>query len=135
MSPSEQEQDRWECCPPGTLARTVHQIRARKRDRRRAKIIGLTGSVVVLLFAAAVISQQFGQAPPNIPNMGAITCATLQSLLPAYIAGQLNAAETGQVDTHLERCRHCRERYEKEKDETVFPGHRSSDSPQVAMRT
>ena len=132
---STSEQDRWESCPPGTLARTVQGIRARQRDRRRAKFVGLTGSVVVLLFAAAIISQQYGQAPPKTPNMGEITCATLQSLLPAYLAEKLDAAETSQVETHLERCPHCRERYEKAKDETVFPGQRLSDSPQLSMRT
>ncbi|MDP6557020.1 MAG: hypothetical protein QGG71_20290, partial [Pirellulaceae bacterium] len=60
MNTSEQEQDRWESCPPGTLARTVHGIRARQRDRRRAKIVGLTGGAAVLLLAAAIISQQSG---------------------------------------------------------------------------
>ncbi|MDP6468073.1 MAG: zf-HC2 domain-containing protein [Pirellulaceae bacterium] len=135
MNTSEQEQDRWESCPPGTLARTVHGIRARQRDRRRAKIVGLTGGAAVLLLAAAIISQQSGLAPVESPNLGKITCAKVKSLLPAFIAGRLEAAVTGQVESHLDACPHCRERYEKTKDETAFPGHQMSDSSQLAMRT
>ena len=134
MSRSDQEQDRWESCPSGTLVRTVREIRTRQRERRLVKTAGLTGGVAVLLVAALIIAQPFSQPPVSPPRLGPISCATLQSLLPAYIAGKLEDAQTGQVKTHLERCPHCRERYDEERDDTVFPGQPTSDSPQLAMR-
>ncbi len=136
MSTPEQEHDRWESCPPGTLTRTVHEIRRRHLGRRRVKIAGLTSSFVVLLFVVVIIAQQFGRTPLNtIPIMGPISCATLRSLLPAYIAQELKPGVMGQVETHLDKCPHCREQYNKEKEETVFPGQRTRESPQLAMRT
>jgi hypothetical protein len=128
------EQDRWESCPQGTLSRTVHEIRARQLYRRRVKIAGLTSSFAALLITVAVISQQLGPTPVAPTIMGPISCATLRSLLPAYIAQELDTAVTGQVKTHLDRCPHCRDHYKQEKDETVLPGQRTSDSPQLAMR-
>ena len=134
MSKSEQELDRWQSCPPGTLSRTVRGINARQRDRRRAKFVGAAGGVVVLLFAAVIVGQQFGRGPTPVPNVRGITCAQLQTLLPAYLAGKLEAAVTGQVKTHLDKCPHCRELYKKGKDETALPGQRFSDAPQLAMQ-
>ena len=135
MSTSHDKQDRWESCPPGTLVRTVRVIRARQRDRRRAKILGMTGGVVALLMVAAMVAQQFGRGSATVPEMRKITCASVQSLLPAYIAGKLAAPVAGQVETHLEGCPHCRERYEKAKDETAWPGQPTNEVPQLAWRT
>lgn len=134
MSTPDQEQDRWEPCPQGTLVHTAGRIRARKRDRRRAKFVGTGGGIIAVLFVATMIAQQFGSPDSTAPNVGQITCAKVQSLLPAYIAGKLEAAMTGQVEKHLGGCPHCRHRYEKAKDETALPGDWLNESPQLAIR-
>lgn len=119
MNTSHTEQDPWESCPPGALVNTVRALQTRQRERRRIRILGLTGSSLVVLFLVAVIAQQFGRGPTSVPNVGKITCATVMSLLPAYIAGELPAATASEVEKHLDGCPHCRQRYDNTKDKTA----------------
>jgi len=135
MSTSEKDQDRWERCPPGALTQAVRGVQARQRDRRRARLVAVAGSAVVVLFAAAMIAQQFDSSSTNLPTMTKITCAKVKSLWPDYVAGKLEAAVTDQVDSHLDRCPHCRERFKDAKDETALPGQRATDPLELAMRT
>lgn len=119
MSPAPPEPDRWESCPSDAFVRTVRRIQARHRAWRRVKLLGRAGTAVVLLLAATLIVQQFGPEPAAVPQVGKMTCAAARSLLPAYLAGKLEAAVAGQLESHLKRCPHCRDRYEKAKDETA----------------
>ena len=135
MSTSEPKPDGWEACPPGTLTRTVRTLQTQGRDRRRARVVGLTGGLAVLALVSVMIVQQMGVGGGTVPTMGKITCATVQSLLPAYVVGKLEAAVMGRIESHLDACPHCRDQYKKAKDGTALPGQRISDAPQVAMRS
>ncbi len=92
------------------------------------------GAMVVVVVAAAMMAQPWGQAPAKVRNMGSITCAKVKSLLPEYLAGRLGAAVMGQVESHLEDCPHCRQKYDKAKDDTALPNQTLSDAPQLALR-
>lgn len=96
----------WTKCPQGEIAGLVDSLKKQRRRKTYQQAAGVTSVIVVVAFAAtAVISGAFrGQTPAQ-----SIACRRVLELAPQYVAHQLDADLTAQIDAHLGRCRRCRD--------------------------
>lgn len=102
------ETQNWEPCPSGELQQMVDRARSQKRAvwwRQFAAVAAL------LLVGCAGI----GVAANMIfnPDLGPLTCSQVVPIMQEFHDGGLNLKTTANVQYHLDRCSHCRSKYER----------------------
>ena len=104
-TPSETE---WEACPQGKLQQTARRMRNRKRQSAFAQ----TGSLLAAAFLAFGAVYWLTQTP------GDLECDQVASHLKAYVDGEVGEPKLEeQIRVHLLNCPHCRQKYERLKNE------------------
>jgi hypothetical protein len=102
--------DDWKPCPPGALS--VFAGRERTRQRR-IFLTKAAGASAIFLLAVSVGYLAFGPSRFGEQTFGGVTCTTVRSYAPQYMAGQLDAQFSEQIRIHLEQCPAC-QRFWKE---------------------
>ncbi|MEO8270419.1 MAG: zf-HC2 domain-containing protein [Aureliella sp.] len=91
----------WEPCPPGTFDTVVGQVNRSRAIREFATRGSLLVICAFAIFGGAfAMRSQFQQT--------STACSQVATLLPAYVAGQLDEDQTRLVDAHLQGCERCR---------------------------
>jgi len=100
----------WRDCLPGELVELGAQ--QRRRQQRRAVLQGLGLAAAGCAAAGALSTLWFQPRQPQKQPFapGGLVCDEVTRLLPAYVAHQLDARKTAQVEKHLASCGHCSER-------------------------
>ena len=120
------QQDSWDACPSGELARMVEARNAQRRRRvmDRAAVVAACLMVCVAMggFALGIFSPDHS-APGGGASYGGIACADVADCLPAYIAAErqdvanthLDEGTIASITEHLTHCPACRRHYEQTK--------------------
>lgn len=101
------ESDEWNACAPGEIQGVVNSLRQQRRRKQIAQATAV-GTSLVLIFAVTLFSLP-GLTGNTGMNTHAMACHEVVQHAEDYLAGQLSALTTGQVDTHLSKCSHCNE--------------------------
>lgn len=96
----------WTPCHPGEIGGMVTSLKQRQRRKTVVRAAGVTSIVIVL---AAVLTGVLGRFSNGNPIFEEIACQRVLELAPQYVAHQLDEGLHGQIDLHLERCKHCRD--------------------------
>ena len=110
-----QNDDPWDACPAGELTQMVHRLDASQR-RARSLQVGKTALLSTAVFACVVMVLGSFMGSSSL-QFGGIDCETCQSDLAEYYlhaAGELvheDAAFVTSMETHLEQCEFCREKF------------------------
>ena len=83
------------------------------RRGKRSLFFAATG-LACLAVLAGVISLL---GNPQAEQIGQISCAEVQKMMPQYIEGSLAIDTSERIDLHLEACPHCRDAFEKHSGE------------------
>lgn len=110
MSKNNTATDDWKPCPKGSLP--VFAGRERTRQRR-IFLTKAAGASAVFLLVVSFGYLAFGPSRSGEPTFGGVTCTTVRSNAPQYMAGKLDAQLSKQIRIHLEQCPDC-QRFWKE---------------------
>lgn len=106
MSKKNTATDDWKPCPKGALP--VFAGRERTRQRR-IFLTKAAGASAVFLLVVSVGYLAFGPSRSGEPTFGGVTCTTVRSNAPQYMAGRLDAQLSDQIRIHLEQCPDCQQ--------------------------
>ena len=101
----------WQPCPPGELAKMV----VARRARHRRKIIDRAGVVAAGIMACIAIGG-FGLGlftPDAEDGIHTMACSEVLPQLSAYVQGDLSEAARSDIAAHLHHCPSCRTRHEE----------------------
>jgi hypothetical protein len=121
MNDKETTHDDWQACPPGELTRMVGRLGARERRARFGQLASI-GLLSMLLFAAGAILVG-GFVIYDEPTFGGISCTDCLSHAGEYhnhligTAPMVDVELVGRIETHLEKCDCCREKFRQ-----TYPG-------------
>ncbi len=101
----------WEPCPKGELTTIVGKIRAGRRDKAMAQLLGVAGAFLVLISAGALIIHQVRAS--STKSTGSITCSDVKANLDDYVTGMLDDQLSERIRVHLTSCEACRKIHEK----------------------
>ncbi len=106
MVPETEDQQAWETCPPGEIARVAASARS-QRQVRRVQAWTLASTVALL---AVIGGWQFFRAADPVENAyGGIVCSDVREALPDFVDRQLDEAMAQKVQRHLALCPACRD--------------------------
>ena len=105
------EQQEWEPCPAGELAKMV----GARRSRQRRKVIDRVAVVAAGVMACIAIGgYTLSLFTPDAPQgVRSIACSEVLPQLPSYVQGDLADATRGDISAHLQHCPSCRTHYEE----------------------
>ncbi len=99
-------EEHWKSCPPGELNRLGMRLRGR---RRQQQVVRSTAALAaVLLLGLGLWTLRPG---PTEYHFAGISCSKVQDLAMAYANQDLETDLTDQVESHVEQCPHCQERF------------------------
>ncbi len=101
----ETTQSGWSESEPGSLGRYAHREKARVRNRRVSKVVGIAGIFSLCIFAWIAFAPQLSTMME--PNYGGIVCTKVKSSAEAYLAGTLDKDTSSKIDLHLKQCSQC----------------------------
>lgn len=96
--------NKWKPCPKGTLPVFAGRERTRQGRKFLTKAVGASA---VVLMALSVGYLAFGPSRSGEPTFGGVTCTTVRTNAPQYMAGKLDAQLSEQIRIHLEQCPDC----------------------------
>ena len=99
----------WSPCPSGTLQGLASNLKRQHRNARLRQMGEAAAIVLVIVAGSAYLFNSMYGIGPN--NYGGISCAEVKSVLPKYIAGNIDVQIAMKVDQHLTQCHHCKEAY------------------------
>ncbi len=103
----------WQACPRGRLRQFANEFHARDQRRNMARYGRAVAGCLVLLGATILVVWGISD-----PNYGGLSCQRCRDQFEAYhlaLQGQeteIDAEIAERVQTHLQRCKHCRSAYE-----------------------
>ncbi len=105
------ENERWEPCPPGELARMVGRSRLAKQKKAAVRGGIVSAAVLLLIVSIWQFSPNSGGSPAT--NFGGITCSEVHAAIPDLLNGVLDEPAAKKVTDHLAKCGKCRKEAEK----------------------
>ncbi len=119
---SDNQNDSWSACLPGTLNALATQVRQCERRRRlRKRALGASSAVIgcaailFLLFNPPLPSdpnQDSGSVIPSRVNLSAhLSCREVLDSLDPYLLGELTGDSRQQIRSHLGHCENCQIAY------------------------
>ncbi len=97
--------DQWEACPSGELMSLARKLKARRRDRTAARIVGTTGAILLVFFIVGLVAHRMRDFNDN--RLGNISCEEVKANLDDYAAGQLDEHLADHIRVHLAECPGC----------------------------
>lgn len=105
--------DRWDACPEGELARMVGGLRAGKRKQVVNRAAAVSAVALVVLTAVGLTAALLRDGRDGASAAAPIACTRVHELLPAYVAETLGPDMMRRISVHLQHCEKCR-RYEQQ---------------------
>lgn len=98
----DQNNDRWEACPAGTLHEIARRSRASKRAKRALTHVSIAAfSSVAMLLIIVGIKEGLPFGSPTV------SCVQVEAMLPDYVANRLSPAKRASVERHVKKCSLC----------------------------
>lgn len=97
--------EEWEACVPGEIQGVVNSLRRRRRNKQFAQSAAV-GTSLVLIVAVTLFSLPGLSGNSNM-NVHVMACQEVVQHAEDYVAGQLSALTSQQVEAHLSQCAHC----------------------------
>jgi anti-sigma factor ChrR (cupin superfamily) len=104
----EKNEERWETCPTGAIARLGERLR---RGRRRRMLLKASGAVAAASIVGGVLFVQHRHQSTG--QLAALTCDEALRFAAAFREGTLDEATRAKVAAHVHHCETCRERFRK----------------------
>lgn len=102
----------WEPCEGGELRQVVWRVKTERRNREMVKTGGIVVILLLCVFGATLVWQQFGQ--PGQYNYGGISCKEVRQHLRALKQNKIQDQHLRkQLLTHVKECPHCGPFYEE----------------------
>lgn len=110
MSKTPKQREEWSPCPPGKLAKFAVEERVRQRRRFLVQVGSISGALVAAAGIGWFAYRRLDK--PIEPLIAGIACSRVRELGPRFMMGQLDAALTKQIESHVELCEDCRKLFE-----------------------
>ena len=129
--------EQWDACPAGELTQMVHRLDASQR-RARGKQVAKTALLSTAVFACVVLALGSFMGSGDM-QFGNINCDYCQSHLAEYYphaAGESvheDATFVTSMETHLENCEFCREKFSAMHPELNTTGNTTRLHPLLAV--
>ena len=105
MAHSDDDNEDWVACPPGTLRAAAASLQEPASDTRRRFLAGVATGVVVAAIGLGLVSARQSFYPTHI------SCSECQALLHQFASSDLSPELATRVERHLSDCPTCQTVY------------------------
>ncbi|PHS11515.1 MAG: hypothetical protein COA78_09470 [Blastopirellula sp.] len=104
----------WNPCPKGELSNLAARLGCKRRMSAMCLAMFYGGSASLVLLFAMV-----GYTLLGTMGLSELECKTVQTHLVEYRANDLDTRFSNSIEHHLNKCGHCRKKYDAMRDERV----------------
>ncbi len=129
MAKSQQTEDGWLPCPPGTLVGLSTNLKSQERWTQVRRVSSVAAGLIIAVAAGIWYS---GQQPPGMENhsYGGITCMEVRDSMPQMMDGSASEDLMMKVQAHLAECPQCAEMARKMKQRAMHAATQSAPHKQ-----
>ncbi len=107
------EQQNWDPCPAGELAKMV-QVRRSQRRRQVIDRVAVVGACFMVCIAIGGYTLGvFTPDPSAGSDLGGLACSEVLESLPTYIEGDMDPQMQERMAVHLKNCPHCQSHHDE----------------------